>query len=126
LNTSGTFLQLQSLTLFRVAFTELPDLSSFPQLSFLRLYECGELTSLTSTAPSTALETLNLFCCRNLRTLPDLSHLVSLRDFTLRNCGVQLTQHEIEKMNALRPGLVWHLSDRYVTELERDAKWLRS
>jgi hypothetical protein len=39
---------------------------------------------------------------------------------------VQLTQHEIEKMNALRPGLVWHLSDRYVTELERDAKWLRS
>jgi Leucine-rich repeat (LRR) protein len=126
LNTSGSFLQLHTLFLREVAFTELPDLSSFPQLWFLGLSECGELTNLTSTAPSTALETLKLKRCRNLRTLPDLSHLVSLRRFTLKDCGVQLTQHGIEKMNALCPGLVWELDDPPVTELERDAKRLRS
>jgi Leucine-rich repeat (LRR) protein len=122
----GTFLQLHTLDLEKVAFTELPDLSSFPKLKVLCLSECGELTSLTSSAPSTALETLYLVRCRNLRALPDLSHLVSLRRFQLEDCGVQLTQHEIEKMNALCPGLELELDDPPVTELERDAKRLRS
>ena len=81
---------------------------------------------MTNTAPSPALEIVVLSSCKNLRTLLDLSHLISLQYFTLEDCGVQLTQHEIEKVNVLCFGLEWELDDLPIMELERDAKRLRS
>jgi Leucine-rich repeat (LRR) protein len=117
---AGTFLHLKTLGLADVPLTELPDLSSFFQLSELFLSACHELTSLTSSAPLAALKRLDLFNCRSLRALPDVSHLVSLSTFKLKDCGeLKLTAHEIEKLETMCPGL--KLDKRHLSNMEPDA-----
>ena len=105
LDIAGTPQHLHTLSLRKVAFMELPCLSSYPKLNDLSIVNCEELTSLTSNVPLIALESLSLTRCRNLRALPDLSHLTSLRCFEMTNCGVQWTAHEVEELEALCPML---------------------
>jgi Leucine-rich repeat (LRR) protein len=115
LHISGTLLHLKTLDLVYVALTKLPDLINFPQLSELTLHFCQEITSLTSSAPLTALKRLDLSECTSLRAIPDVSHLVSLSTFKLNDCGeLKLTAHEMEKLETMCPGLELdksHLSD---------------
>lgn len=102
----SNFPQLQTLDLCNVALRELPDLSSFSQLRKLITSECNNLTGLTSILPLIALEHLDIYECRSLKALPDLKHLVALSYFRVWNCGeVQLTLHEIEKLEAMCHGL---------------------
>jgi Leucine-rich repeat (LRR) protein len=106
LHIAGTFPHLKTLQLEDAALTELPDLSSFPQLSELKIIVCEKLTSLTSSAPLTALKRLDLSACLSLRALPDVSHLVSLSTLSLYDCRkLKLTAHEMENLQTMCPGL---------------------
>jgi Leucine-rich repeat (LRR) protein len=107
---AGTFPHLKILELWGLALAELPDLSSFPQLSEFTILGCRELTSLTSSAPLTALKRLDLSGCDWLRALPDVSHLVSLSTLRLCDCRkLKLTAHEMEKLQTMCPGLILDL-----------------
>ncbi|KAG0608491.1 hypothetical protein M758_8G109700 [Ceratodon purpureus] len=118
---TGTLLQLETLELNQLKCSELPDLSSFPQLRELVLTECKKLRSLTSSAPLPALRTLTLMWCTRLRKLPDVNHLVSLNSFLLSNCKVLLRAHEIETLEAMCPGLNLNKSHLpYMSGLESD------
>jgi Leucine-rich repeat (LRR) protein len=115
LHIAGTFPHLKILNLFEVGLTELPNLSSFPQLSELSLRWCEKLTSLTSSAPLTALKRLDLFGCESLRALPDVSHLVSLSTLRLEDCGkLKLTAHEMEKLETMCPGLELEVDESHL------------
>jgi Leucine-rich repeat (LRR) protein len=117
LHIAGTFLRLKTLDLNFVRFTKIPDLSSFPQLSELNIRVCWELTSLTSSAPLTALKRLEISECRSLRALPDVNHLVSLSTLRLEDCGkLKLTAHEKEKLETMCPGL--KLNERHLSNME--------
>jgi Leucine-rich repeat (LRR) protein len=121
LHIAGTFLHLKTLDLMDVALTQLPDLSSFPQLIELTLSMCKELTSLTSSAPLTALKSLRLYHCSSLRVLPDVSHLVSLSAFELEDCGeLKLTAHEMEKLETMCSALELDKSHLSNMEPEHD------
>ncbi|KAG0622848.1 hypothetical protein M758_3G128500 [Ceratodon purpureus] len=92
--------QLETLKLDWIVF-ELPDLSIFPRLKKLHLQSCGRVTSLTCSAPLTALEVLRLQYCWSLKALPDLSRFERLRKLKMSNCGMSLQDvHEIEVLMA--------------------------
>jgi Leucine-rich repeat (LRR) protein len=117
LHIAGTFLRLKTLDLHNVRCTKIPDLSSFPQLSELNIRRCWELTSLTSSAPLTALKRLEIFECRSLRALPDVNHLVSLSTLELSGSSkLKLTAHEKEKLETMCPGL--KLNERHLSNME--------
>ena len=121
LHTAGTFPHLKILNLYEVGLSEVPDLSSFPQLSELSLRWYEKLTSLTSSAPLTALKRLDLYRCPSLRALPDVSHLVSLSTLRLHDCGeLKLTAHEMEKLETMCPGLKLDKSHLSNMEPEHD------
>lgn len=96
----GPLLQLETLHCSASAITELPDLSSFPRLRRLYLRKCRSLCSLFSTGPLNALVYLNVYKCRSLESLPDLSCSLDLHTLELRNSGVRLSPHDIKALKA--------------------------
>jgi Leucine-rich repeat (LRR) protein len=121
LHIAGTFLRLKTLDLKYLGFIKIPDLSSFPQLSELNIRRCWELTSLTCSAPLTALKRLEISECRSLRALPDVNHLVSLSTLKLSGSSkLKLTAHEKEKLETMCPGLKLNKSHLSNMEPEHD------
>lgn len=64
------FLELESLTIWRVQITELLDLSLFPQLRRLDLCEYKNLETLIRSGSNSTLEILILVGCRSLKEVP--------------------------------------------------------
>lgn len=96
----GPLVQLESLHCSASAVTELPDLSDFPRLRRLYLRKCRSLCSLFSTRPLTTLVSVNVYKCRSLECLPDLSSSPDLDTLELRNSGVRLSMHDIKNLKA--------------------------
>ena len=103
----GTGMALHTLTLMEVGCRELPDLSLFPELKELDIWDCDRLERLISTMPMTALEQLTIEDCHELQEVPDLSQCRRLRYCSIRRCGkIPLTTDEIMKLEAMCPGLI--------------------
>ncbi|KAG0601993.1 hypothetical protein M758_11G152900 [Ceratodon purpureus] len=96
----GPLLQLETLHCSASAITELPDLCNFPRLRRLYLRKCRSLCSLFSTGPLNALVYLNVYKCRSLESLPDLSCSLDLHTLELRNSGVLLSPHDVKTLKA--------------------------
>ena len=92
LRSIGCFILLQRLEIAALPVTELPDLSNFPRLKYLRLWGCERLGRLMNRVPMNALSELEIDGCSSLGTIPDLcKSLPGLSTFTLERCdGVTL------------------------------------
>ena len=87
LTSIGSFSQLERLECTCLLVSELPDLSNFPRLEWIKVLLCESLRRLTSREPIHALSYLVLRECSSLTTLPDLGMLPSLKELLLEGCS---------------------------------------
>ena len=102
----GNGMALHTFRLGEVGCRELPDLSLFPKLKELTIWNCRRLERLISTMPMTALERLRIARCDELQEVPDLSQCQLLCHCRIQSCGkISLTMDDIMKLEAMCPGL---------------------
>lgn len=80
--------KLKELEVRKWPFMGFPDLSKFSSLERLLVCDCQDLTSLTASKPLTALKTLDLQRCLNLKKLPAISFMQGLRDYWLEDLNL--------------------------------------
>ncbi|KAG0631760.1 hypothetical protein M758_1G277600 [Ceratodon purpureus] len=84
----GAFSRLETLECRGLpAVVELPDLSSFPELTTLTVAVCKSLRTLTTGEPIHALSELAVWKCGSLTSLPDLSNFPGLGRLSLVGCA---------------------------------------
>ncbi|KAG0562697.1 hypothetical protein KC19_9G165600 [Ceratodon purpureus] len=102
----GAFRQLKSLDVGNLPVRELPDLSNFPHLNRLKLYDCGFLTRLTSSKPVPGLVRLQIMNCNGVEAVPDLGIMFPTLEYLwLQGCSglVSLTSSgPLIRMDLLR------------------------
>ena len=130
----GSFRQLRELIYYSVlCSSKLPNLSGFEQLQTVSLRDSRNLKSLEGVfvGDFPALRSLDLWNCKSLTRLPDLSRMRNLEELNLLGCGVELEEDDMRMLTALpllRPVLVGSTSVYFGCRLDvgrrKVLKWI--
>jgi len=98
--------QVHTLICKRCPIKELPDLANFPNICWLDIRGCVDLTKLISTGPlSSEFRYLDVHGCMKLQALPDLTNSRKMQMLDVANSGVVLSAEFIQDVKARWPSI---------------------